>query len=467
MLPVIAIVGRPNVGKSTLFNRLLGERRALVDDRPGVTRDRHYATAQGPEREVVLIDTGGFEPEPEDDLFLVVRAQAEAAIDEADVILFVVDRQTGLTPADKLAADILRRRADDRPTADGRPGNERVILVVNKCDGAGHDDEAAEFWSLGLGTLLPLSAEHGRGIYELWEAIEQRLPPPDPDDEAGGSEDAEDAEDAEIRIAVIGRPNIGKSTLVNRLLGEERQVVHDAPGTTMDAVDCRLEVDGRRYVLVDTAGVRRRTRIEDHVESWASLRAIRTIERCHVVLLVIDGALGATNQDSKLAALVADRGRACIILVNRWDLVRQDPERHVGVVDDELERTLPHLAWAPRLYISGLTGKGCHRILPMVEQVYAEFDKRIPTHQLNRFLQEAVAAYSPPQLHHHPVKLNYITQARVRPPTFVVWANTPEGVGEPYKRYLQNRLREVYGFQGSPLRLQVRRKRRPGEEGPE
>ena len=531
MSPVVAIVGRPNVGKSTLFNRLIGHRQALVDDRPGVTRDRNYGVSEALGREVVIVDTGGFEPEPEDDLFVVVRAQAEAAIDQADIILFVVDRQAGLTPADKLAADILRKRAGQRMGPGGQV-RDRILLVVNKCDSPKHDDDAAEFWSLGMDNLLPISAEHGRGVWELWQAVEAMLPPlpiedptrrktarpkhaaskdaapkiaapagpqdqdldPDEDlgwtdaqepgadddweaeeDDDGSLEDGslpdadplepeEEGEPGEIRIAVLGRPNIGKSTLINRLLGEERHVVHDAPGTTMDAVDSVLEVEGRRYRLVDTAGVRRRTKIDDRVESWASLAAIRTIERCHVVLLVIDGELGATNQDTRLAALVEDRGRACIVLVNRWDKVRESPDRNVGVVDDELDRYLPQLSWAPRLYISALTGKGCHRILPLVEQVYVEFDKRISTARANRFLEDAVAAYSVPQLHHHPVKLNYMTQARVRPPTFLIWANTPDGVKAPYKRYLLNKLREVFGFQGTPIRLQLRQKRRPGEE---
>lgn len=495
MSPVIAIVGRPNVGKSTLFNRLVGSRQALVDDRPGVTRDRNYGVSHALGRPVVIVDTGGFEPEPDDDLFVVVRAQAEAAIDEADVILFVVDRQAGLTPADKLAADILRKRAGQR-MGPGGEARGRILLVVNKCDSPKHDDDAAEFWSLGLDTLMPISAEHGRGVWELWQAVEERLPAPaegevedqaeasdtwaDDEDEGWGEEVDEDGfplsrpdapiepeeegEPGEIRIAVLGRPNIGKSTLVNRLLGEDRHVVHDAPGTTVDAVDSVLEVEGRRYRLVDTAGVRRRAKIDDRVESWASLRAIRTIERCHVVLLVIDGELGATQQDTRLAALIEDRGRACIVLVNRWDKVREAEDRNVGVVDDELDRYLPQLSWAPRLYISALTGKGCHRILPLVEQVYAEFDKRVSTARANRFLEDAVTAYSVPQLHHHPVKLNYMTQARVRPPTFVIWANTPDGVKDPYKRYLQNKLREVFGFQGTPIRLQIRQKRRPGEE---
>jgi len=451
--PVIAIVGRPNVGKSTLFNRLLGQRRALVDDRPGVTRDRHYGESRTDSgRDVVLIDTGGFEPEPDDDLFQTVRSQAEAAIDEADLVVFVVDQQAGLTPADRLAADILRKRAGEKA--------DRVLLVVNKCDSPQHDAEAVDFWSLGMDSMLPISAEHGRGVWELWHAIDERLPPP----VEGEGDAADNDDDGEIRIAVIGRPNIGKSTLVNRLLGEDRHVVHNSPGTTMDAVDSVLVHEGRRYRLVDTAGVRRKARIDDRLETFASLRAIRTIERCHVCLLMIDGEQGAANQDARLAALVADRGRACIVLVNRWDLVRAHPDRNVRVVDEELDMGLPHLSWAPRLYISALTGKGCHRIFPLVDQVYAQFDKRIPTAKVNRFLEDAVAAYSPPQLYHHPVRLNYMTQTRVRPPSFVVWANTPDGVKAPYKRYLENRLRDAFGFQGTPIRLQVRRKRRLGED---
>ncbi|MCB9778060.1 MAG: ribosome biogenesis GTPase Der [Alphaproteobacteria bacterium] len=448
MPPVLAIVGRPNVGKSTLFNRLLGQRQALVDDRPGVTRDRNYGVMKDREREIVLIDTGGFEPEPDDDLFENVRLQAEAAIDEADVILFVVDRQAGLTPADKLAADILRKRAGAKA--------DRVLLVVNKCDGPGHDTEAAEFWSLGFDDMSTISAEHGRGVYELLESVHELLPEP-----VEGDTGAEDED--EIRVAVIGRPNIGKSTLVNLLTGDDRHVVHDAPGTTMDAVDSVVEVDGRVFRLVDTAGVRKKSKIEDRLETWASLRAIRTIERCHVSLLVIDGELGPSNQDARLAALVADRGRACIILVNRWDKVREDPERNVHVLRDEIQQTLPHLTWAPQLYISALTGKGCQRIFPLVEQVYAEFDKRIRTAPLNEFLRQVVDAYQPPQLHHHPVKLNYITQTRVRPPTFAIWVNTPEGIKAPYKRYLENRLREAFGFEGTPVRMHIKRKRRLGE----
>lgn len=474
MLPVLAIVGRPNVGKSTLFNRLTRTRQAIVDDRPGVTRDRLYGTATWLDREVVVVDTGGFEPDPaalaEGDMFIAVRRQAEVAIAEADVILFVVDRQVGLTPADKLTADILRRQLGDEL-------EKRLVLVVNKCDGPRHDEEAVEFYELGLHPMLTISAEHGRGNYELWESIFERLP-----DSAGGirevapigavvdegmlDEDGERIDSGlpeEIRIAVLGRPNIGKSTLVNRLVGEDRHVVHDMPGTTMDAVDSVVEVDDQRWRIVDTAGIRRKARIDDRLETFATLRAIRTIERCHLVLLMIDGREGPTTQDARLAALIADRGRACIILVNRWDEVRQDPDRNVHVLQDELEQALPHLRWAPELYISALTGKGCHRILPLVVKIYREFDKHISTARLNRFLERAVHNHSVPQRYHRPVRLNYMTQARVRPPTFVVWSNTPEGVKDPYKRYLENQLRDEWGFEGSPIRLHFRKKRKPGE----
>ncbi len=455
MTPVIAIVGRPNVGKSTLFNRLIGKRQALVDDRPGVTRDRHYGTASYQNREFVVVDTGGFEPDlallEEGDMFRTVRQQAEAAVTEADVVLFVVDRSAGLTPADSLTASILRRTLGDADS------EKRILLVVNKCDGPSHDIDAAEFWALGLPEMACISAEHGRGVFELWEQLIERVPADD------GTTTSSDEDDSEVRVAVLGRPNIGKSTLVNRLLGEDRHVVHDMPGTTMDAIDSILETPEGRIRLVDTAGVRRRARIEDPLETWATLRAIKAIERCHVTLLVVDGETGPSKQDARLAALIQDRGRACIILINRWDKVVDIPERNSHVLTDELQTELGHISWAPVLYISALTGKGCRLILPMIRDVFAEFQRRITTGHLNQFLEHALAGHSPPQRYHHPVRLNYMTQVRVRPPTFVVWSNTPEGVQDPYKRYLENRLRQAYGFQGTPIRLQFRKKRKPGE----
>jgi len=442
---MIAIVGRPNVGKSTLFNRLVGERKAIVDDRPGVTRDRQFEslTRYGPE--VLLVDTGGLEPNPEDGLYAKMRTQALIAIEEADVVLFVVDGRAGETPLDSEVAGLLRKA--DKP----------VLLVVNKMDTHEHEDLIHEFYNLGFEKMIPVSAEHSRGLGELMAEAYDVLPP------FYKNDSLLESEDGEIRMAVLGRPNIGKSTLVNRMVGEERQVVHDAPGTTMDAVDASFEVDGKKYTIVDTAGVRRRSRISDKVEGFAVSRAIRTIERCHVTLLLIDGTEGPTDQDARLAYLAADRGRALIICINKWDLVRADPERNVRVLMEEMERQMPHAKWAPPLYISALTGKGVGKILERVHEVYEQFDKRLSTAECNRFLEAALVAHSPPQSHNRPVRLNYMSQVRVRPPTFNVWCNNPEGVQESYKRFLVNRMREIYGFEGTPIRMRYLRKRRPGE----
>ena len=449
-MSIVAIVGRPNVGKSTLFNRLIGSRQALVDDRPGVTRDRNYGEGSFLGRRYHFIDTGGFEPVPEDQLFVQVRKQAEMAIDEADILLFVVDRQTGVTAADIMTAEILRKRIPPEK-------QDKVLVLVNKCDGPMQDFEASEFWQLGLSEPMSISAEHGRGIYELWEYLH------------ANSEENEDEEDLEedndeLRIAILGRPNVGKSTLVNRMIGEDKHVVHNSPGTTMDAIDSPVEIDGKRYVFVDTAGIRRRAKIEDKLETFAVSRSIKAIERCHITLLMIDANLGVSHQDARLASLIADRGRACIILMNRWDEIKHNPERNVHVINDELRTSLPHLSWAPILYISALTGKGCHRIFPEIHNVFAQFDKRISTAKINQFLEETVGVNPPPQKHHHRVRLNFITQARVRPPTFVIWGNSPDAIPDSYKRYLENAMRKTFGFVGTPVKIHLRKKRKQWED---
>lgn len=444
MLPVVAIVGRPNVGKSTLFNRLTGTRKALVHDRPGVTRDRNYETAAWMERTYLLVDTGGFDPEPEDTLYTAMRRQCQLAMEEADVILFLVDRVAGVTPADQRTAQLIR-------TA-GKP----VVVAVNKCDEITHDDEHHAFWELGFSEVVPISAEHNRGVFELMDAIMSFLPPerePEPEPEG------------EIRVAVLGRPNVGKSTLLNQLSGEERHIVDNQPGTTVDPTDSVVEHNGTRYRLVDTAGIRRRARIDDRVEELAVSVAIRTIERCHVVLLVLDGTLTPGEQDARLAGLVEERGRAMIILVNKWDAVREMEDRDAKKVEEELRWRIPRVPWAPLLFISARTGKGTHRILELVKEIYDSFNRRISTARLNQFLRNAIATHSPPQRFNHPVRLNYMAQVRVRPPTFTIFCNTPEGIVESYDRYLQNQLREEFHFVGTPLRTVYRRKRRIGEPG--
>jgi len=456
-LPVVAIVGRPNVGKSTLFNRVIGFQKAVVHDRPGVTRDRLYEEAEILGHRVLVIDTGGIEPVPDTDLLSAMRVQSLVAVEEADVIVFLVDGRAGFTPPDADVADLLRRT--DKP----------VILAVNKIDGPRHEALGADFYTMGIAPMLTISAAHGRGVYELNEAIVERLP--ELTDDAWDEDDRVDEEDdgdskpfsGPIRIAVVGRPNIGKSTLINQLIGEERHLVHNSPGTTMDPVDSSLTVGERDYVLVDTAGVRRRAKIDDKLERWVSLRSIRSIERCHVTLLMIDASEGPTEQDAKLSALVIGRGRGLIVLVNKWDLTKDLEDVDAESTEDALENKLPHAPWAPHLFISAKTGKGLHRIFPTVQSVFAQFNKRVGTPALNRFLERVVIAHSPPQKHHHPVRLYYMSQTRVRPPTFAIVSNTPDGIGPAYRRYLARRLREEYGFVGTPLRLNFKRRRKIGE----
>jgi GTPase len=452
-LPVVAVVGRPNVGKSTLFNRLVGFQKAVVHDRAGVTRDRLYEEAELLGREVVLVDTGGIEPDTSTDLLTAMRQQSLLAVEEADVIIFVVDGRAGITPADKDVIDVLRR--SETP----------VVLAINKVDGPKHETLVNEFWALGLDPLLPISAEHGRGMYELCEAVEALLPEAEPSYPAFEEEegDGEAAFDGIIRIAVIGRPNIGKSTLINQLLGSDRHLVHDSPGTTMDPVDSKLVAGDKEYLLVDTAGVRKRARIDDQLERFVSLRSIRAIERCHVSLLVIDATEGPTDQDAKLAQLVADRGRALIILVNKWDLVKGLEGVNSDSITDALCQRLPHAYWASHLFIAAVNGKGVHRILPAVEEAFQSFNRRVPTAKLNKWLEYTLQMHSPPQRYHRPVRLYYVAQNRVRPPTFVFFANTPEAIAKPYQRYLVNRLRESFDFGGSPIRMVFKRRRKPGE----
>lgn len=446
-LPVVAIVGRPNVGKSTLFNRLVGFKKSVVHDRPGVTRDRLYQETELVQRRVILVDTGGLEPDPDTTLLASMRVAAMVAVEEADVIVFMVDGRAGLTPADNEVADLLRRS--------GRP----LILAVNKVDGHDLDGLTAEFWSIGIPQMHTVSAEHGRGVYELLEAVEGALPAEEVFDD-----DEEEGENGTIRIAVIGRPNIGKSTLINRLLGEAKHLVHDSPGTTMDPVDSRLETEDRDYVLVDTAGVRKRRKIDDILEKFVSLRAIRSIERCHISLLVIDATVGVTEQDARLAHLVESRGRGLIVLLNKWDLTAELPDVNAKAIEDQLDERFPHAWWAPHLFISALTGKGCGRILPLVEKVYVGFNRRVGTPELNRWLTEALDSHTPPQRYHRPVRIYYMTQSRIRPPTFTFFSNTPDGIKAPYRRYLSNRLRGDYDFEGSPLRLHFRKRRKLNEQ---
>ncbi len=441
-LPLVALVGRVNVGKSTLFNRLLRARRSLVHDRPGVTRDRVVAPTRVEGREVLLVDTGGLDPDAEQGIPAAVRAQVRRAISDAAVILFVVDLHDGLLPQDRTIAELLRRAAGS------------VIVVANKADAPRHEDAAPEFHALGFPLVVSVSAEHRRGIVDLEVAIAERLPPP-----AGAATEADPA----LRLAIVGRPNVGKSSLVNRLVGEGVTVVSEAPGTTRDATDHRLRVGDDEIVLIDTAGLRRPGRRSDPIERGSALMALRGIERAEIALLLTDASEGVTEQDAKIARLARDRGRPLAIALNKWDLVKSDARRKA--VQTDLERRLHFVADAPILRISARTGAGCARILPAVITLARKSRREVPTSELNAALREAVGALQPPMSGRHRPKLLYATQTSSSPFTVLVFASHPESVPESYRRYLQSHFRRRFDLGSSPVRVVLRSRRAPETDG--
>lgn len=439
MLPVVAIVGRPNVGKSTLFNRILGRRKAIVEDIPGVTRDRNYAEVTRFDTPFTLIDTGGFEPVSEERLLVQMREQSQLAVEEADVILFVVDVQQGLTPSDVEVASMLRRVS------------KPVLYVVNKVDGDRQEGGLAEFYALGVEDIYPVSAEHGRGIDDLMDAVRALLPPAPVSVPAG----------EEIRLAVVGRPNVGKSSLVNRLLGFERMVANPQAGTTRDSVDTPFTYNRKRYVLIDTAGIRRKGKVSQKLEKYSVVQALKAMDRADVVLVVIDAEEGVTDQDVTVAGYAYEKGRAVILVVNKWDRLSKD-NATLGKYVEDLRRTFKYLPFAPILFVSALTGQRVNKIMAEVEKVAQEYVRRIPTPQLNKVLAEAVKDHQPPVFQGKRLKFFYITQDGERPPSFVIFVNRAEGVHFSYERYLGNKLREAFGFTGTPLRLYFKdRERKP------
>ncbi len=433
MLPVVAIVGRPNVGKSTLFNRLLGRRKAIVEDFPGVTRDRHYAEVTRHRVPFTLIDTGGFEPVSEERLLVQMREQSQLAVEEADLILFVMDGREGLTPSDEEVAGMLRRVS------------KPVLYVVNKVDGEKQEAVAAEFYGLGVDEIITISSEHGRGINELLESMFECLPPTPPVEE--------DRE--ETRLAVIGRPNVGKSSLVNKILGYDRVVANPTAGTTRDSVDTPFVYNDKRYVLIDTAGIRRKGRVSQKLEKYSVIQALKGMDRAHVVLMVIDAQEGVTDQDLHVAGYAAEKGRGIILVVNKWDLVAKD-HKTMGEYLRDLRISFKFLAHAPAIFVSALTGQRVAKIMGEVEKVSAEFNKRLTTSALNRVLEEAEKAHQPPMYQGKRLKFFYVTQTAVRPPSFVVFVNKAEGVHFSYQRYLVNKFREAFGFEGVPIRIEYR-----------
>jgi len=438
MPPLVAIVGRPNVGKSTLFNRLLGERRAIVEDFPGVTRDRNYAEVTRYDKPFILIDTGGFEPISEDRLLVQMREQSQLAIEEADVILFVMDGREGVTPADHEVAKMLRRV--EKP----------VLFVVNKIDGDKQEEAVTEFYEMGVDELMTVSAEHGRGIPDLLETVLSHLP------SAPASESTE-----ETRIAIIGRPNVGKSSLVNRLLGRERMVANPLAGTTRDSVDTPFMYNRRRYVLIDTAGIRRKGKVSQKLEKFSVVQALKAMERAHVVLALVDASEGVTDQDMTVAGYAFEKGRAVVLIVNKWDLVEKD-NATMGEYLRDLRGRFKFLGEVPILFISALTGQRAAKIMAEVEKVAEQFNQKVSTAALNKVLTDAVAAHPPAIYQGTRLKFFYMTQTAVRPPSFIIFVNKAEGVHFSYQRYLNNKIREAFGFAGVPLRVEYRDRQRRG-----
>ncbi len=431
--PVVAIVGRPNVGKSTLFNRLAGARKAIVEDIPGVTRDRLYDSSDWAGREFVIIDTGGIRFDEGEIFTREVKLQAEIAIEEADVIVFVVDAKDGITHEDEQVADLLRK------------SKKPVVVAANKVEKFNKQMEYFEFYNLGLGDPVPVSAMHGMNTNELLDAVVDKFGP--------ASNYAED-EDA-IKIAVVGRPNVGKSSLVNSLLGEERVIVSDVPGTTRDAIDTPFQYAGNKYILIDTAGIRKKSRIKEATEKYSVIRALKSVERADVVLILLDASEGVIEQDKRIAGFVHEQGKANVLVVNKWDLVEKDGSTMTRF-DRDIREELKFLAYSPILYVSALTRKRIFKVLELVDFVAEQHNRRINTAELNQIVNEAMLLNPLPGGGGKKVKIYYATQVTTAPPTFVFFSNHAEMVHFSYLRYLENVLRKNFGFEGSPIRLVVR-----------
>lgn len=432
--PIVAVVGRPNVGKSTLFNKIIGKRLSIVDDTPGVTRDRIYGDAEWVGRKLMLVDTGGIEPKTDDIILSSMRAQAQLAIDMASVIIFVTDIKSGVTAADQEVASMLRRS--------GKP----IVLCVNKCDKIGDlPSEFYEFYNLGLGDPIAVSSVHGTGTGDLLDAVIENIP----------TEEFEAQDEDVINVAVIGKPNAGKSSLVNNIAGEERSIVSNIAGTTRDAIDTRVVRNGINYNFIDTAGLRRKSKVEDKIEKYSVLRAKMSIERSDVCVIMIDGVDGFTEQDSKVAGLALEQGKACIIAVNKWDAVEKD-----GTTMDSFRKKLMQdfsfMPYAPIIFISTKTGQRVDRLFELIKYVNEQNTMRISTGMLNDVLADATARVQPPSDKGKRLKIYYMTQASTKPPTFVCFCNKAELFHFSYQRYLENQIRSTFGLEGTPVRFVIR-----------
>lgn len=434
--PLIAIVGRPNVGKSMLFNRLVGQRLSIVEDTPGVTRDRLYAASEWNGRDFDLVDTGGIEPTSDSEILMFMRHQAEIAIRSATVIVFVCDIKTGVTASDQDVATLLLRS--------GKP----VVLAINKMDQVGRENpDIYEFYNLGLGDPIAVSAVHGHGTGDLLDACVQQFPP----------YEYEEVDEDVVKVAVIGKPNVGKSSLVNHILGEERVIVSDVAGTTRDAVDSYFENDKGKFLFIDTAGMRRKSKVDERIEKFSVLRAVMAIERSDVCLIMIDANEGVTDQDTKVAGIAHEAGKACIIVVNKWDLVEKDGKT-MDKMREEIRHDLIYMSYAPILFISALTGQRVPRLFELIQYVWEQSSLRITTGMLNSVLGDATARVQPPSDKGRRLKIYYMTQIGIRPPHYVCFCNDARLFHFSYQRYLENQIRNTFGLEGTPIRMTIRQK---------
>lgn len=432
--PIVAVVGRPNVGKSTLFNALAGQRISIVQDTPGITRDRIYADVTWLDRTFTLVDTGGIEPDSKDVILSQMRDQAEIAIETADVILFLVDVKQGLVDSDAKVADLLRR------------SRKPVVLVVNKVDSfEKYMTDVYEFYNLGIGEPHPISAANRLGLGDMLEEVAAYF----------GEPEEEEAEDERTRVAIVGKPNVGKSSLINKLLGENRLIVSEIAGTTRDAVDTEIAHGDREYVFIDTAGLRRKNKIKEELEHYMIVRAVGAVERADVVVLVIDAVEGVSEQDAKIAGIAHERGKAVIIAVNKWDAVEKD-DKTIYRVTDKVRNVLSYMPYAEIVFISAMTGQRLNKLFDIIDMVSENHSMRVATGVLNEIMAEAVALQQPPSDKGKRLKLYYITQVAVKPPTFVIFVNNKELMHFSYTRYIENQIRETFGFRGTPLRFMIR-----------
>ena len=435
--PLVAIVGRPNVGKSMLFNKLTGQRTSIVEDTPGVTRDRIYGECEWCGRHFSLVDTGGIEPDTDSEMLKFMRRQAEIGIELADAIIMVVDVRSGVTAADQDVATMLRK------------SRKPVCLAVNKCDSIGLvNPDVFEFYSLGIGDLFETSAVHGHGTGDMLDWVLENIPEDDDTDE----------EDDIIKVAIVGKPNVGKSSLLNRILGEERVIVSNVAGTTLDAIDSYFENETGKYCFIDTAGMRRKSKVDDAIEKFSNMRSVAAIERADVCLVLIDANEGVTEQDTKIAGLVHEAGKAAIIVVNKWDAVEDKETNTMRDKENDVRRDLAYMTYAPVVFLSALTGSRVDKIFQVIQDVHAQNTSRITTGALNSVLADATARVQPPTDKGRRLKIYYMTQASTKPPHFVIFCNDARLFHFSYQRYLENQIREVFGLQGTPIRITIRQK---------